>query len=521
MKRRKGPTEKSRRDAPAPPAQRAGPRLWHYALGLAAALLILFEVYQPALRGPFVFDDQYLPFAVPEAAQQPFSQWVAGVRPLLMATFWANYRFSEMEPYSYHLFNLLFHWVSGFLVFLVVRRLLERAGTQGAMREILAAFAAALFLLHPVQTESVAYVASRSETLSVMFFHGALALFLYRRREAVSWPVAAGVILLFGAAVSTKEHTAVLPALLLGTDYFFGPGSGLQRIRRNWRLYVPMAAAGALALKWVWNVLRASDSAGFRLEEFTWHEYFFTQCRVIWTYVRLFFAPYGQTIDYDLAPSRGLLEHGALLGLAALLALAAAAFLLRRRYPLASYGVFAFLLLLAPTSSLVAIADPIAERRLYLPIFGLLLVVVEFLRRWKARPLGLAAVLAGVVLVAGLLSYHRNKVWASDVALFEDAVAKSPRKYRVQFQLGFAYFKTGDCAGAARHYEAAARLSTPDYRLYYNWALANACLGRSAEARQKLLATLEDCRRQLSRDPHNHAARQVLRMAEERLGLAR
>jgi len=517
MKKRRRPVEKPQPEAVAPRPPARGLPWWHCLLGLAAALVVLLEVYQPALRGPFVFDDPYLPFTDPDAVGQPLKHWIGGVRPLLMASFWFNSRLSGMEPYTYHLFNVLLHWISGFLVFLVVRRLLTHAGTEGAPREVLAVFGAGLFLLHPVQTESVAYVASRSEALSVMFFYGALALYLWRRREAVSWPVAAGVLLLFGAAVTTKEHTAVWPALLLLTDLFFG--GGVAGVRRNWRLYAPMAVGGALALRFVWRVLRYADTAGFQVREVTWYEYFFTQCRMLWRYLRLFLLPFGQTIDYDLPWSRSLLEHGAVFGLAGLLALAAAAFLVRRRYPLASYGVLAFFLLMAPTSSVAPIVDPIAERRMYLPLLGLLLVAVEFLRRWRIRPAALAAALGGILVVAGMLARERNRVWGSDVALWEDAIAHAPRKYRPRSQLAFAYFKEGRYADAVRHYDIASRLGPADYRLYYNWGLAYTYAGRAQEARRQYLAALEDCRRQLNRDPNNQAARQIVRLAEERLGL--
>jgi hypothetical protein len=516
MTRRKREAEKRPRQAVSPPAA-GGLRGWHYAAGCLLALLALFQVYEPALRGPFVFDDQYLPFTDHQGARAPFRNWISGLRPLLMASFWVNYRLSELEPVSYHVLNVLLHLVNGILVWVVVRRLLKRAGTTGRLRELLAVFAAGLFLLHPVQTESVAYVASRSETLSVMFFSAALALFLCRRSEAVSWLVAAGVLALFGAAVSTKEHTAVLPALLLLTDYFWNPGFSLRGIGRNWRLYVPMAAAGLLAGRWTLRVLHASDTAGFGVPEFTWQEYFFTQCRVVWRYVRLFFLPYGQTIDYDLPISRTLFSHGAVFGLAGLVVVAATAFIWRRRYPLASYGVFVFLLLLAPTSSVIPILDPIAEHRLYLPMVGLLLVVLEFLRRWKISRRGLAATLAGLLLIAGALSYQRNKVWGGSIALWEDAVAKSPGKGRAQSQLAFAYFVEGRCQEALQHYDATARLMPVDYRLFYSRALAYLCLGRKQEARTDFQAAAEDCRQKLSREPWNRPARQILEMAESRL----
>jgi hypothetical protein len=169
-----------------------------------AALVAGLIVYGPALSGPFVFDDQYLPFFSPHFAEQPMLQAIRGVRPFLMFTFWANSHIAGTEPYLYHLFNLLFHVVNSLLVFLIARKVISWAGGEGRIRDGLAAFAGALFLLHPVQTESVSYIASRSENLSAMFSLGAVAVFVLRRRTAVSLPVSLSVLVLYGAAVSTK-----------------------------------------------------------------------------------------------------------------------------------------------------------------------------------------------------------------------------------------------------------------------------------------------------------------------------
>ena len=337
-----------------------------------------------------------------------------------------------------------------------------------------------------MQTESVSYVASRSECLSVLLFYAAFAVFLYRRSETISWPESIAVLALFAAAVSTKEHTVVLVGLLLLTDYYWNPGFSLRGIWRNWRLYGLMAAGGGLALRTVWNVLRAADTAGFSVKAFTWYQYFYTQCRAIWLYIRLFLFPYGQNIDHDFPVSCTLLNHGAVIGLAGLLALTAAAIYYQKKFPLASYGWLVFLLLLAPTSSFVPIADPMAERRLYLPILGLLLVVAEFLSRWKVKRGSLVATLAGILVLAGFLTYSRNGVWTSDTALWEDSVSKSPMKSRPQFQLAFAYYAQGRCSEALPHYEAAGIHGQKDYRLMIDWALVYDCLGHPDEALAKL-----------------------------------
>ena len=128
-------------------------------------------------------------------------------------------------------------------MFSIVRKILELASkgsltTDARRRTLVAGFCGAIFLLHPVQTEAVAYVAQRSENLSVAIAFAAWACFLYRPNRDIRIP--AGpllVLLLFGAAVGGKEHVAVLPLVILLTDYYWNPGFSFTGIRRNWRLY--------------------------------------------------------------------------------------------------------------------------------------------------------------------------------------------------------------------------------------------------------------------------------------------
>ncbi|MCX6624391.1 MAG: tetratricopeptide repeat protein [Acidobacteria bacterium] len=340
-----------------------------------------------------------------------------------------------------------------------------------------------MFLLHPIQTESVAYVASRSETLSIFFAYAAYAAFLYRRPAAASVQTAAGIILLFSLAVLSKEHAAVLPALFLLTDYYWNPGFSLAGIKRNWKLYAPIAIATALGLLFVMNILGHSDSAGFHLREITPGRYFFSQCRAIWTYLRLFLLPVGQNVDHDFPLSHSLLEHGAIFGLLALLAVVALAWMYRRRFPLASFGCFVFLLLIAPTSSVAPIRDLLVERRMYLPMLGLLLVLVDLLGRWRTRESVLALTLGGAALALAGATDFRVRAWTSDLALWEDSVAKNPLNPRAHFQLAFAYYQANRCGEASSEYQQASRLTrAPEVRLWVNWALALDCAGRPGEA---------------------------------------
>jgi protein O-mannosyl-transferase len=482
--------------ASAPPSRtepaaraRTGPRTWHYLAALFGVVFLAFEIYRPAINGPFMFDDRYLPFFMPGYAEAPLSSWIAGVRPLLMFSYWVNFQIGQNDPYWYHAFNVAFHAGNAILVGLAVMKLLEWAGVAVGTRRVLAAFGGLLFLVHPIQTESVAYVASRSENLSVLLFNGAFTLFLYRRSVAASFRVAAAVLILFIAAAVTKEHAAVLPALLLLTDYFWNHPFTLEGIRKNWRLYAPIAAGLVFAGAFVASILRTADTAGFGLKDLRWYEYFFSQCRAIWVYLRMFVLPFGQNIDHEFAVSRSLLDPGAIAGLAGLLAATAAAWVFRKRYPLASYGWFAFLILIAPTSSFVPIRDLLVERRLYLPFIGLVLITCEFLRRWQVRQMGLIGALGAVLFVFSLAAYQRNQVWSDPVALWKDTAEKSPNKSRPRFQLAYAYhWNENRCPEASAEYEKAAQLEKPDYSLYVDWALALECANRPNEA-------MESCRK--------------------------
>lgn len=468
-------------------APAGGDRRWLPWLAAAAVALAALRAYWPALEGGFVFDDRYLPLLSPGAMDWPWQFWFGRTRPVLMFSFWLHMHLLGLEPFSYHVVNLVLHLANSALVFLIVRRVMERAAPDEGRIGLLSSFGAALFLLHPLQTESVSYVASRSEVLSAAFFLGALAIFLFRRGEAVSlFPAGVTALALFAAAVLSKEHTAVLPALFLLADYYWYPGFSFVGIRKNWRLYAPILLLGAGGFAFVWQVLRISATAGFRIRGMAWQEYLFTQGRVIWTYVRMFVLPFGQNIDPDVPISHGLLDHGAAFGLAALAALAAAAWIWRKREPLASFGVFVFLLLLAPTSSIVPIRDPLAERRMYLPILGLILVTLALLRRWRAGHSTVTGGLIAVVALAGIATYQRNQVWAGSIPLWEDAAAKSPAKARPRFQLAFAYYESGRCAEAAREFDVASRLDKPNYDLLLDWGLALECSGRYDDAVDRL-----------------------------------
>jgi tetratricopeptide (TPR) repeat protein len=153
---------------------------------------------------------------------------------------------------------------------------------------------------------------------------------------------------------------------------------------------------------------------------------------------------------------------------------------------MASYGFLVYVLLMLPTSSFAPIEDPVAERRLYLPMIGMLLVVAAVLRQVRIGRRELAFGGGAIVAVLAVMSYQRNRLWGSDIGLWEDTVRKSPAKARVHDQLAFTYYIHGRCADAAAEYAEAARLKKPDAHTLLDWGLACECAGQPGDALARL-----------------------------------
>ncbi|HEV2687889.1 MAG TPA: hypothetical protein VGV35_05020, partial [Bryobacteraceae bacterium] len=133
-------------------AQRPQHAWWPYPLTALVALCAVFQVYGPAMHGPFLLDDSYLPYGRPDLIYAPLHLWVSGLRPLLAFSFWLNFQQSGAETFGYHLTNVIIHLCNGFMIFLALRKALSWVQAGKWESQILPLFGAGLFLLHPLQT---------------------------------------------------------------------------------------------------------------------------------------------------------------------------------------------------------------------------------------------------------------------------------------------------------------------------------------------------------------------------------
>jgi tetratricopeptide (TPR) repeat protein len=484
---------------------------------IAAALLTAaaLAAWANSFRGPFIFDD--LPaivengtihtLALSSVLAPPHTGQPANGRPFINLSFALNWAAGAADVRGYHVLNLAIHVLAALALFGVVRRTLRSrplATKFAADATPLAVALAALWMLHPLQTESVTYIAQRAESLAGL----CLLLTLYasiRGAESPTptrWHTVAVVTCLLGMA--TKEVMYAAPVLVLLHDRTFLSGTFRQALRRRPWFYAALAATWLLL---GWLVIRAGTrgaTAGFGLGITPWH-YLLTQCGAVIHYVRLAFWPDPLVLDYGTTTTNSLADVWPQAAL--LLALFGATLVALVRCPPWGFLGAWFFLLLAPTSSMLPLAtQTIAEHRMYLPLAAIIAGIVVAV--WHVLGRRSVIVFIAIAIAFGTLTARRNTDYRSAISIWQDNIAKRPDSPRPYGELASALSNAGRVPEALTAYETAVRL-LPNYpKVHHNYGVALAAAGRLDEAAAQFelalaqLPTLADAHYELGNVRH-------------------
>ena len=470
-----------------PPRGATHPRVAGRAAILVAILVVAGALaYGSGLSSPFLFDDQnaivhnsqirqLLPISVP--LSPPRDTPVAG-RPLVNLSFALNYAAGGLSPTGFRSVNLAIHLAVGLVLFGVIRRALvlpRLVDRFGAGATDLAWACALLWTLHPLQTEVVNYLSERTESLMGLCYYLTLYCSL-RALPGVIWKGgrtdsrwSTGAVAACAAGMACKESMVTAPVIVLLFDRVFVFDSWRDAIGRRGRLYAGLASAWLVLGALLWTTPRTS--AGFGSGVSSW-VYLLNQLRMIVRYLELSVWPRSLVLDYGLP--QPLVLGDVLPAAAIVVALALVTCAALRYRPMVGFLGAWFFVTLAPTSSIVPISTEVgAERRMYVPLAAVIVLVVVGVHALVRRPradsvphadsrrlrsggaYGAAALaVVGALMVAGIVL--RTREYASTLTMSRTIVERWPSG-RGHFLLGTELIQAGREAEGIEELRASAR----------------------------------------------------------------
>ena len=416
-------------------------------------VLVTLAVYISSIGSPFVFDDEVIIAGNPGLING--FAFDLSPRSLVNISFKINYDLAGLRASSFRITNILIHICTMLALYGLVRRtLLLRVFTGRFVDSAgwLSGAIALIWAVHPLQTESVTYICQRYESAMGLFMF--LILYSFVRSQGSCrpglWTIASYVAFCLG--LGTKEVIITIPVLVLLFDYcFMGQEAGVWR-KSRWLTHAVfwlIAAFGVFAMPFSTSATAYAGATSADVSRWT---YLLTQAGVILHYIRLSFYPSPLCLDYQWEPVSGFAEAALpVLAVAGMLTLALA--LLLRRRSIGFLGA-AFFAVLAPTSSIIPVADIAFEHRMYVPLAALIVAVVMGVHvlvsermKWriyvgrKAWPEIAMWILA--VAVFGTMTVRRNETYGSEERVWAEVIEHRPGNLRALNQVSVIKAENG------------------------------------------------------------------------------
>jgi len=493
-------------DPPAGPSdsveRRSGADIVTFSLKASLAaltVLLVFLIYSSGLHGPFVLDDERniernsairldrlsWPGLIKAAAKSPLPD-----RPLAYISFALNYYGSRYHVAGFRLVNILIHIAAGGLLFLFIKTTLELPALRSRFgsRRWLPYVAALVWLIHPLQTQSVTYIVQRMNSMASMFYM--ISILCYARfrlspRPSVKWCLAAVCTASGLAALGTKEIAITLPGFILLYEWFFFQDLSLSWLKRRLPLIIGMLVVLiAACLIYLDGQPLAKILSRYEVRSFTPFQRILTEFRVVILYLSLLVYPHPRrlNLDYDYAISHSLFNPPTtLLATAVIIALLAWSWRLAKTDRLLSFCILWYFGNLIVESSIIGL-ELVFEHRTYLPSMMVVLMAVILTDR-HLKSTALKIVTAGAIIsVFSLWTYERNAIWSNAVSLWSDVVKKSPHKARPHNNLGNALKRQGKLDDAIAHFNRALQINPAYAKAHNNLGTALASQGQTEAA---------------------------------------
>ncbi|MDP6523033.1 MAG: tetratricopeptide repeat protein [Kiritimatiellia bacterium] len=384
-----------------------------------------FIVGNPAIRS-FSFLPKYFT-DISTMAGRGMGEDFAVFRPCRNISYLFDFSVAGLDPAWWHIHNVLLHLLNSLMVFLVARQLLNRTGASFV--------AAAVFLVHPVQTEVVAWVKCRDDLLAAFFVLLGIHLWMKWREKPFNPLRLAVHCAVYLLACLSKVQAIVVPFLILALEYWLPRGKGTQEqdddsAGQAKPLVITTVACMCIVMV-VFLVWRHSFIGKTSQIDYIAGSFFatmLTMTRAAVKYLALLVWPQHLVADYSgMESSQSLLDWKVAASVAVILSVAWAVIANRRRLPVATFGLLWFGICLAPMSNIIPMMQYMAERFMYVPVAGFALTAGALFAYLAQRQRKIALITAALVLLAfAARTADRVGAWRDAMTIFEVTVRDTP-----------------------------------------------------------------------------------------------
>lgn len=438
--------------------------------------LIIFATFSNTLPNRFNIDDSNILLDNPSVhglsfknIKEIFTSIPNAVEylPIRDLTYMIDYEIWGLNPFGYHLSNLLFYLASCLMLYLLIARLLERWYEYAPA---IAFFSTVAFSVHPVHVESVAGIAMRKDLVSGLLFFLSLFNFLLYKDEGKRLFYIFSLIT-FALSLLSKSTAVILPVIILLLNFVYLKKDS-KRILETVLFFIValLFATINVIVAAKTGLIISSENISARLP---------IAFIAVFYYAKLLLFPYPLTVWHEFNFPRGMLEPMAVLSLAGLLTMIYIIYKLRHRNKLVSFSGAWYLSSLIPVVGLLPTSTLIAERYLFLPSISFSMILAWLMHSaLNSRKKGAGLVILVFPLVIALsisVSFQRNFQWKNTEALLSADLEKNPASYKLTRMLGRYYFQNGQYDNAFVLLRKAKEINVNDrdYEFYLALSLYN------------------------------------------------
>jgi protein O-mannosyl-transferase len=431
----------------------------HYKTILPLSVLfLLILAYSNSFFSEFQFDDEgsiiYNDMIKSFDLYKNINNWLnPNLRIFSLFTFALNYHFHSLDVFGYHLVNFFIHLINTLLIFSVSKIILDIKYAEKDNNFYYAIVVAAIFALHPLQTQAVTYIVQRMTSLCATFYIiGIIAYIKFRINyinkkfiSSILWFMLIPISLFLG--LGAKQVIISAPILLIAVEFFvikqYNPNTG-KKYRNT--LLIGLLFIGLL-LFFIPIPKEVSSISRF--------DYILIQIGHIPRYLQIFLFPYNQTIDHLYPLDKEKFDLHFFLGV--IIILLCIITFVKSRNDLIKLGILWYFIGMSVESTLIPIRDTFVEHRLYFPLIGIIFVITGTFRTFikKEQLLLYSKTIAFLLIVLASLTYVRNIQWKTRISLWTDATEKYPTNHRALNNLGHAYLENNDYNKALANFKMA------------------------------------------------------------------